>query len=248
MLLCQHRDISRQRAAEARETASRNMAVQREAQQRVVAQLGSFALGAHSLPDVLDRACAEMADLLGCPSVVALLLGAVAVAALNPIVAATSREYESRLDRLDGEVAALALSEDGLWLRQGGAGSPMVIRAERSNLDGTALSGVTFLSYGEDGRPRQRIEARSARLARGEWVLEEAKVWPLDAANPEAAARVERLTKRELPADTGFWREQAERLLAAYLWSEGAAPRVDQLRVADVSRADMDLAAALSRE
>ncbi|HEX2443127.1 MAG TPA: response regulator, partial [Vicinamibacterales bacterium] len=59
--------------------------------------------------------------------------------------------------------------------------------------------------------------------------------------DPEAVARVERLTKRELPADAGFWRQQAERLLAAYLWSEGAIPLADQLRVAHVSRADMDL-------
>jgi DNA-binding response OmpR family regulator len=66
------------------------------------------------------------------------------------------------------------------------------------------------------------------------------------AIDPEAAARVERLTKRDLPPDTGFWRQQAERLLAAYLWSEGSVPRADQLRVADVSRADMDLAAAQS--
>jgi hypothetical protein len=65
------------------------------------------------------------------------------------------------------------------------------------------------------------------------------------AIDPEAAARVERLTKRDLPADAGFWRQQAERLLAAYLWSEGAVPRADQLRVTDISRADLDLAVGI---
>ncbi|MBP1805469.1 LPS export ABC transporter permease LptG [Rubellimicrobium aerolatum] len=157
----------------------------------IVAAIVLFLGLARSSELVVTRGAGRSAlrALLG-PSVVALVLGAVAVAAFNPIVAATSREYESRLDRLDGEEAALALSDDGLWLRQGGANGPTVIRAERSNLDGTALSGVTFLAYGEDGRPRQRIEARAARLSGGEWVLEEAKVWPLDAANPEAEARL----------------------------------------------------------
>ena len=51
--------------------------------------------------------------------------------------------------------AALALSEDGLWLRQGGATGAAVIRAARSNLDGTELSGVTFLTYDPDGSPRE---------------------------------------------------------------------------------------------
>jgi DNA-binding response OmpR family regulator len=63
------------------------------------------------------------------------------------------------------------------------------------------------------------------------------------AIDPEAEARVERLTN--LPADTGFWRQQAERLLAAYLWSEGTVPRADQLRVTDISRADLDLAVGI---
>ncbi|TNC73369.1 LPS export ABC transporter permease LptG [Rubellimicrobium roseum] len=125
--------------------------------------------------------------LLG-PAVVALLLGALAVAAFNPIVAATSREYESRLDRLEGAEEALALAGDALWLRQGGPAGPAVIRAERSNLDGTVLSGVTFLTYDPDGRPRERIEAQDARLEGGQWVLGGAKLWRLGAANPEAEA------------------------------------------------------------
>ncbi len=42
--------------------------------------------------------------------------------------------------------------------------------------------------------------------------------------DPEIVARVERLTRRTLPPAARFWRGQAERLLAAYLWSEGQAP------------------------
>jgi CheY-like chemotaxis protein len=59
--------------------------------------------------------------------------------------------------------------------------------------------------------------------------------------DPEAVARVARLTRRELNPGGGFWRDQAERLLSAYLWSEGKAPDSDLLIVQDVSREDLDL-------
>jgi DNA-binding response OmpR family regulator len=64
--------------------------------------------------------------------------------------------------------------------------------------------------------------------------------------DPEAVARVARLTHRELPPEGGFWRQQAERMLAAYLWSEGTLPGPDQLRVTDVARAELDIAARWS--
>jgi hypothetical protein len=61
---------------------------------------------------------------------------------------------------------------------------------------------------------------------------------------PEAVARVARLTKRELPPGGAFWHEQAERLLAAVLWSEGRTPDGGRLIVRDISREDLDVAAA----
>jgi hypothetical protein len=41
-----------------------------------------------------------------------------------------------------------------------------------------------------------------------------------------------------------FWRMQAERLLSAYLWSEGRTPENRRLVVRDVSRDDIDVAAS----
>ncbi|HVG48361.1 MAG TPA: LPS export ABC transporter permease LptG [Rubellimicrobium sp.] len=153
----------------------------------IIAALAMFLGLARSSELVVTRGSGRSAlrALLG-PSVVAVLLGAIAVAAFNPIVAATSREYESRVGRINGEESALALSEDGLWLRQGGEAGPTVIRAERSNLDGTSLRGVTLLTYDPEGRPRERVEARTAQLTKGRWTLTDAKVWPLRAINPEA--------------------------------------------------------------
>jgi potassium-transporting ATPase potassium-binding subunit len=63
------------------------------------------------------------------------------------------------------------------------------------------------------------------------------------AIDPEAVTRVARLTRRELQPAGGFWRHQAERMLAAYLWSEGTVPAPNQLRVTDIARAELDVAA-----
>lgn len=65
--------------------------------------------------------------------------------------------------------------------------------------------------------------------------------------DPDAVARVTRLTRRPLQPGGAFWREQAERLLSAYLWSEGKVPENGRLTVRDVSRDDIDVAAAWDR-
>jgi CheY-like chemotaxis protein len=59
-----------------------------------------------------------------------------------------------------------------------------------------------------------------------------------------AVARVARLTKRDLRPDGAFWRSQAERFLAAYLWSEGRVPDTNRLNLYDIAREDIDVAAA----
>jgi DNA-binding response OmpR family regulator len=63
------------------------------------------------------------------------------------------------------------------------------------------------------------------------------------AVDPEAVEQVARLTHRRLEPATGFWRLQAERLLAGYLWTEGACPPGGRLTLRDVSREDLDIAA-----
>jgi len=59
----------------------------------------------------------------------------------------------------------------------------------------------------------------------------------------EAVERVARLTHRRLEPGGAFWRLQAERLLSAFVWSEGKGPGDGRLTVRDVSREDLDVAA-----
>ncbi len=152
----------------------------------------SLCLGlARSSELVVARAAGRsaMASLVA-PTTLAILLGMVAVAAINPIVAATTKQYEAVTNRIDGEASTLSVSEEGLWLRQGSPDGQTVIRAERSNLDGTTLYGVSFLGFSTDGSPTYRIEAEQAELVEGAWSIKNAKEWRFDtdAIIPELAS------------------------------------------------------------
>lgn len=125
------------------------------------------------------------------PFLAALAFGVVAVALLDPIAAATGKRYDALAARYDQGVSTDAsFSGDGIWLRQGDANGQWVIHAARANPDGTALYDVTFLSFGQTGGPKLRIEAASADLtADGRWVAHDAKEWSFaGTANPEAGA------------------------------------------------------------
>lgn len=137
---------------------------------------------------------------LGAPLTTALLIGVLGVTALNPIVAATSKQYELAYARYQGTENTTSLSEDGLWLRQVSATGQVVIRAERSNLDGTQFFDVTFHGFDTSGRSLDRIDAEKALLEPGQWVLSNAKRWRfLDGRNAEQGA--EQIARLTLPSD-----------------------------------------------
>jgi lipopolysaccharide export system permease protein len=129
------------------------------------------------------------------PVLVALVIGGLAIALFNPIVAGTQREY----DRLwaqaaDGVTSTLSLADTGLWLRQGTDEGQTVIRALRANSDGTELFGATFILFGAGGLATERVEADTARLIPNAWALTGAKRWDMTGENPEREATI-------LPAD-----------------------------------------------
>lgn len=59
----------------------------------------------------------------------------------------------------------------------------------------------------------------------------------------EAVGYVERMTRRQLPAENSFWTVQAQRLLSDYLWKEGKVPPTRKLFVKDVDRDELPTAA-----
>ena len=158
----------------------------------ILATLALFLGLARSSELVVARASGRSAlKSLTAPLIVASLFGVLAVAVFNPIVAATSKQFEILAEELSGgQASQLSVSDDGLWLRQGNEEGQTVIRAARTNLDGTELSGATFLGFDPEGRPAFRIEAERATLVTGAWQIEGAKEWRFDtdAAIPEAEA------------------------------------------------------------
>ena len=147
----------------------------------ILATLALFLSLARSSELVVTRASGRSAiRSLVAPLILSVAIGIIAVAAGNPIVASTQKQYESQSARLSGASATLSVSAEGLWLRQGSRDGQTVIRAARSNLDGTELFGVTYLGYDKDGRPTYRIEAESARLVTGAWEITNAKEWRFD--------------------------------------------------------------------
>jgi lipopolysaccharide export system permease protein len=124
------------------------------------------------------------------PLAVAMIIGIFAVTTLNPIVAATSNRYQQLYDSYrTGGSTTLSLSGEGLWLRQGDAHGQSVIHATGYSAETNTLFGVTILTYGPEGGPKERIQATSAQLQADYWLLQQVKTWPLDGQqNPESAA------------------------------------------------------------
>ncbi len=155
------------------------------------------------------------------PIAVSLIIGGLAVAVLNPIVAATSKRYAvlSESYRNDG-VSALSISDEGLWLRQGDTNGQTVIRASRSNADASVLYDVTFIVYAPNVGPIRRIEAGSAALGEGDWSLRDAKVWPLVARlNPEANASVHDILKIPSTLTLDSIRESLGKPYSVSIWN-----------------------------
>jgi lipopolysaccharide export system permease protein len=156
----------------------------------VLSSIGLFLGLARSSELVVVRAAGRSGlSFLLAPVGTAFLIGSVAVAVMNPIVAATSKRYDTLSSGHARGGSVLSISEAGLWLRQGSDEGQTVIQADRANLDGTELYDATFLTFGPDGGPAVRIRADRALLDSGYWQLSGAKQWPLADDNPERAAR-----------------------------------------------------------
>ena len=72
---------------------------------------------------------------------------------INPLVAATERQFEILMSRYQtGENRTLSVSGEGLWLRQGSQFGQTVIRAARANSDGTSLFEASFFVFDPEGQ------------------------------------------------------------------------------------------------
>lgn len=122
-------------------------------------------------------------QILHAPVAVAALLGLFSVMVFNPVSArlkdkATTIEFE-----LFGQ-GARNLGKDN-WLRQRSVDGAAIIRAGGVSRTGADMTEVTFFVFDRDNRFVERVEARSATMQDGFWLLRNARVSSADNA-PES--------------------------------------------------------------
>ena len=108
----------------------------------------------------------------------AFMLGIIQIAVVNPLASTTLTRYE-RLEAslLKGQKSFLALSNNGLWLRQSNTDGQSVVHARNVLQQGknVELRDVVVFSYEGADRFRSRIDAEFARLEDGFWHM--SKAW-----------------------------------------------------------------------
>jgi lipopolysaccharide export system permease protein len=122
-------------------------------------------------------------DFLAPPLTMAVLIGTVAVTVITPISSRLLGQFAAlEAKYIRGEESQLAVSINGLWLRQGDEQQQSVIHALRVADQGVRLEDVLIFLYGANDHFRGRIEARAADLIGGAWVLQNAWVSGIDGA------------------------------------------------------------------
>lgn len=109
--------------------------------------------------------------------VLALVLGTFVVTLFNPLAASMLSRFEQLDARyIRGAVSNLSVSSSGLWLRQADAYGESVIHALRITEPELALHEVTIFRYAGRDRFTERIDADSAVLHSGYWLLHDALI------------------------------------------------------------------------
>jgi lipopolysaccharide export system permease protein len=144
----------------------------------------SFARLSRSQELVAIRAAGMSAwDFLAPPLAVAAGLGVFVVVIVTPVSARMLAQFSAlEAKYIKGEASQLAVSRNGLWLRQGDAMRQSVIHALRVTEQGVHLEDVIVFLYGAGDRFVGRVDAKSAQLQSGTWMLKDA--WVSDADGP----------------------------------------------------------------
>jgi lipopolysaccharide export system permease protein len=128
---------------------------------------------------VVARAAGVSAWQFVAPAMIgAFAFGVIATTIYNP-VSATLHERSKRLEAgMQGEnLSALQGSTSGFWVRQKSADGSAIINANSSREQGAELGGVSVFTFDSEGHFQTRIEAKSATLQQGYWLLDDARIY-----------------------------------------------------------------------
>jgi lipopolysaccharide export system permease protein len=111
------------------------------------------------------------------PLAVAVVIGVTAVTLFTPLSARMFAQFAGmEAHYIKGEASQLSVSQNGLWLRQGGENQQSVIHALRVAEQGQHLEDVVVFLYGANDKFSGRIDAKSAQLGNQEWLMTDAYV------------------------------------------------------------------------
>jgi len=104
-------------------------------------------------------------------------VGGMQTTVFNPLASSMLARYE-QLDAeyLQHATSRLSVSPTGVWLRQGSEGGQTVINAQRIAQDGAKLLTVIFFVFENPDRFISRIDAESAELKDGYWLIRNANL------------------------------------------------------------------------
>lgn len=142
----------------------------------------AFARLSRSQELVATRAAGVSAwDFLAPPLAVAVMIGLFAVMVFTPISARLLAQFAAlEAKYIHGEESQLAVSQNGLFLRQGDEKQQSVIHALRVSDQGQHLEEINIFLYGANDHFLGRIDARSGELKAHAWSLHDAWVSGID--------------------------------------------------------------------
>lgn len=120
------------------------------------------------------------------PGIVAsALIGVIGVLVYAPLSAAALNIHD-RMENtyFQGRGSLFSVTREGLFLREGDGAEQTVIRAARTNAEGTELRDATFYRFGEGDALRERIDTPVAILSNGVWQLTSATIRTVDLSRP----------------------------------------------------------------
>ncbi len=107
--------------------------------------------------------------------VIAFLLGVLSITVYNPLAAASRAQADEMFAKVFGRHSSFLLSQGAFnWLRQKGPEGPSLMGAAAVSKKGLVLTRVVALQFDPKGNFVARIDAKSARLGKGVWTLNDA--------------------------------------------------------------------------
>lgn len=125
-----------------------------------------------------------------------LVFGLMQLIILNPLSAAMSKRYINlEALYLSGNSSRIAISEEGLWLREITPERQSIIHTVYVQPNKNTFTTVTFHNFLPDGSYKTRIDAASAILQKGYWELRDVTIWE----DKEGAFKTHAVMKIETP-------------------------------------------------